>query len=86
MNKDQDRTPLFDAVAAYSEQRPAYFRIPGHRFENGIDPKFREAVGDEIFKLDLTETPLTDDLHNASGAIKEAEDLAAELWGAEYTL
>ncbi|MBQ2041628.1 MAG: aminotransferase class I/II-fold pyridoxal phosphate-dependent enzyme [Firmicutes bacterium] len=85
MNKDQDRTPLFDAVAAYSEQRPAYFRIPGHRFENGIDPKFREAVGDEIFKLDLTETPLTDDLHNASGAIKEAEDLAAELWGAEYT-
>ena len=85
MNKDQDRTPLFDAVTGYSKKRPAYFRIPGHRFENGIDPRFREAVGDGIFRLDLTETPLTDDLHNASGAIKEAEDLASDLWGSDYT-
>ena len=46
---------------------------------------FREAVGDGIFGFDLTETPLTDDLHNASGPIKEAEDLAADLWGADYT-
>ncbi len=85
MKKDQDRTPLFDAIREYDARHPAYFRIPGHRYENGIDPKFREAVGDEIFRMDLTETPLTDDLHNASGAIKEAEDLASELWESDYT-
>ncbi|MCQ2552534.1 MAG: aminotransferase class I/II-fold pyridoxal phosphate-dependent enzyme [Clostridia bacterium] len=82
---DQNKTPLFSAIREYDQRRPSYFRIPGHRYENGIDPLFREAVGDGIFGFDLTETPLTDDLHNASGAIKEAEELAAELWGADYT-
>ncbi|MDO5331718.1 MAG: aminotransferase class I/II-fold pyridoxal phosphate-dependent enzyme, partial [Bacillota bacterium] len=82
---DQNKTPLFDAILEYGRKRPAYFRIPGHRYEKGINPKWREVVGDKIFEFDLTETPLCDDLHNASGAIKEAEDLAAELWGADYT-
>lgn len=82
---NQDRTPLFDAIMKYDEKRPSYFRIPGHRYEKGINPKWRDVVGDKIFGFDLTETPLCDDLHNASGAIKEAEDLAADLWGADYT-
>ena len=82
---DQNRTPIFDAVREYDRRRPSYFRIPGHRYEKGIDPRWREAVGDAVFAFDLTETPLTDDLHNASGPIKEAENLAAELWGADYT-
>ena len=82
---DQNKTPLFDAIMEYDEKRPAYFRIPGHRYEKGINPKWRELVGDKIFGFDLTETPLCDDLHNASGAIKEAEDLASELWGSDYT-
>ena len=82
---DQNKTPLFDAIMEYDAKRPAYFRIPGHRYEKGINPRWREVVGDKIFGFDLTETPLCDDLHNASGAIKEAEDLASELWGSDYT-
>lgn len=85
MSLDQNKTPLFDAIMTYDSKRPAYFRIPGHRYEKGIDPRWREVVGDRIFGFDLTETPLCDDLHNASGAIKEAEDLASELWGSDYT-
>lgn len=83
--KNQNLTPLFSAIKEYNRRRPAYFCIPGHRYENGIDPLFQDAVGDGIFGFDLTETPLTDDLHNASGAIREAEELAADLWGADYT-
>ncbi|MBQ3579262.1 MAG: aminotransferase class I/II-fold pyridoxal phosphate-dependent enzyme [Firmicutes bacterium] len=82
---DQNKTPLFDAIMYYDSKRPAYFRIPGHRYEKGINPRWREVVGDKIFGFDLTETPIVDDLHNASGAIKDAQDLAAELWGADYT-
>ncbi len=82
---DQNKTPLFDAIMEYDSKRPAYFRIPGHRYEKGINPRWRKVVGDKIFAFDLTETPICDDLHNASGAIKEAQDLAAELWGADYT-
>ena len=85
MSMNQDKTPLFDAIMEYDAKRPAYFRIPGHRYEKGINPKWRDVVGDKIFGFDLTETPLCDDLHNASGAIKEAEELASELWGSDYT-
>ncbi len=85
MEDRQKRMPLFEAILEYNEKKPAFFRVPGHRYERGINPAWREKVGDEIFKFDLTETPITDDLHHASGAIKEAEDLAAELWGADYS-
>ena len=85
MKEDQKRMPLFEAILEYNEKNPAFFHIPGHRYERGINPAWREKVGDEIFKFDLSETPLTDDLHHASGPIKEAEQLAAELWGADYT-
>ena len=82
---NQKSAPLFDAIVDYNKRRPSYFCIPGHRYEKGINPMWRDIVGDAIFSFDLTETPLTDDLHHASGPIMEAEKLAAELWGADYT-
>ena len=85
MKQDQKRMPLYEAILEYNEKSPAFFHIPGHRYERGINETWRKKVGDEIFKFDLSETPLTDDLHHASGPIKEAEQLAAELWGADYT-
>ncbi len=83
MKKAQERTPLLDAVTGYGKRRPTYFCIPGHRYENGIDPQFLAAAGPGVFRMDLTETSLTDDLHAPSGPIKEAQELAAQLWGAD---
>lgn len=85
MEANQEKTPLFDAIMKYIALQPAYFRIPGHRFERGINPKWREFAGENIFKMDLTETPFLDDLHNPSGAIKEAEILAEKVFGAKRT-
>ncbi len=82
---DQNQTPLFDSIMKFNERRPAYFRIPGHRFERGINQRWRDVVGDAIFQFDLTETPYTDDLHNAQGAIAQAQELAAEVFGADAT-
>ena len=45
MKMDQNRTPLFDAIMEYNERKPAYFRIPGHRFERGINQRWRDVVG-----------------------------------------
>jgi arginine/lysine/ornithine decarboxylase len=73
---------LFDAIREYNRIRPAYFRIPGHRYERGVSSRWTELVGGEIFKFDLTETPLLDDLHHPESAIKEAQELAAEVFGA----
>lgn len=85
MSSKQKKAPIFEAAMKYAELRPAYFCVPGHRYENGTDAGFREFAGDNIFKIDLTETEITDDLHCPAGAIKEAQELAAELWGADHT-
>ncbi len=82
-NSGQNRTPLFDAITEYVNRDPAYFRIPGHRGAAGINRKWTDIAGPEIFRMDLTETPLLDDLHNPSGAIAEAQGLAADFFGAE---
>ncbi len=82
---DHNRTPLFDAIKQYIDTKPAYFRIPGHRFEKGINKKWTDVVGEAIFKFDLTETPFLDDLHNPKGVIKEAQDLAKEVFKADRT-
>ncbi|MBQ1532800.1 MAG: aminotransferase class I/II-fold pyridoxal phosphate-dependent enzyme [Solobacterium sp.] len=82
---EQNRAPVFEAVMKYADLRPAYFCVPGHRYENGVNTQFRTFAGDSIFKIDLTETMITDDLHCPVSAIKEAQELAANLWGADHT-
>ncbi len=52
--------------------------MPGHKRGCGIPGDFLS----DIEKLDLTEIPGLDDLHNPSGIIKEAQELAAEAFGA----
>lgn len=82
---DQTQMPLLEAILKYNNKRPAYFCIPGHRYEQGINPQWREIAGDSIFQFDLTETPYTDDLHNAQGVIKAAQELACEIFSAQET-
>lgn len=82
---DQNRTPLLDAIVEYTRQRPAYFKIPGHRYEKGISPRWRKWTGDGIFQFDLTEAEGLDDLHCPEGVIKEAQELAAEVFHARAT-
>lgn len=81
--KDQNKTPLLDAVTAFRDTNPAYFRIPGHRLEKGVSSRWTQKVGTEIFAYDVTETPYTDDLHQPEGAIREAEELLQELYHAD---
>lgn len=77
---NQNKTPLLDAITELIETKPAYFRIPGHRLERGVSQRWTDKVGKKIFAYDVTETPLTDDLHSPEGAILEAEKLLQELY------
>lgn len=82
---NQDRTPLFDAIIGYATEGVAPFVIPSHKMGHGINSKWKEYAGEKIFTMDICEVQGLDDLHQASGVIKEAQDLAAELWGAKET-
>lgn len=37
---EQRKTPLLDAIVDYTTNRPVYFKIPGHRYEKGISPRW----------------------------------------------
>ncbi|MDR0875080.1 MAG: DegT/DnrJ/EryC1/StrS family aminotransferase [Clostridiales Family XIII bacterium] len=82
---DQSRTPLFDALRKFSAWDPAPFFVPAHKMGSGIDPRWIEFAGENIFRMDLSEVRWTDDYHGASSAILEAEVLAADAWGAART-
>ncbi|MDE6220605.1 MAG: aminotransferase class I/II-fold pyridoxal phosphate-dependent enzyme [Lachnospiraceae bacterium] len=82
---NQSNTPLLQAVTELIETKPAYFRIPGHRLDKGVSSRWTDRVGTAIFAYDVTETPLTDDLHSPEGAIGEAQRLLGELYSADQS-
>ena len=43
-----------------------------------------EVLGEKAFMSDLTEAEGLDDLHQPTGPIREAQEMAAELWGSDY--
>ena len=79
---NQERMPLLEALEAFRDGSPAYFRIPAHRFLRGLNPAL---CGKDLAALDLSEAEGLDDLHQASGPIREAQDLAAGLFHARQT-
>lgn len=78
-------TPLFDGLVKHAKKNPIQFHIPGHKKGAGIDPAFRDFIGDNALSIDLINIGPLDDLHQPKGIIKEAQDLAAEAFGADHT-
>ncbi|MDQ0209150.1 aminotransferase class I/II-fold pyridoxal phosphate-dependent enzyme [Alkalicoccobacillus murimartini] len=79
MKDDIINVPLVRALKEHMETKPESFHVPGHKngkiIPNGLD-SFKE-----IFPYDMTEIEGLDDLHDPSGAIKEAQRLLAEYYG-----
>jgi arginine decarboxylase len=81
----QNQTPLFSGLLEHSRKNPIQFHIPGHKKGAGIDPEFRNFIGDNALSIDLINIGPLDDLHQPKGIIKQAQDLAAEAFGADRT-
>jgi arginine decarboxylase len=80
--KEQNQTPLFDALKAYHKRNVIPFDVPGHKHGNGLS-EFKDYFGSAMLELDVNSMPCLDNLCNPIGVIKEAEDLAAEAYGAD---
>lgn len=81
----QANSPLFSALKEYAKKNPLQFHIPGHKKGQGMDKEFKEFVGVNALSIDLINITPLDDLHSPHGIIKEAQDLAAKAFGADYT-
>ena len=80
------KAPIVEALkTAYNH--PTYqFHIPGHTKGLGTLPEFRRLVGKRALMVDTTdEFDNLGTLTPATGPIKEAEELAAEAFGAKRT-
>jgi arginine/lysine/ornithine decarboxylase len=79
---NQQQTPLYDALANFSQNKPVSFHVPGHKnglyFAEKAKPHFHS-----LLEIDVTELTGLDDLHDPSECIREAEILLADLYGAD---
>ena len=80
---NQNETPLFNALMEYVNRDTLPFHVPGHKKGIGIDSEFKEFIGDNPFKIDVTVFKLVDSLHHPNGPIKKAQELAADAYGAK---
>ncbi|MDK2794203.1 MAG: hypothetical protein PWP75_832 [Caldanaerobacter sp.] len=72
-------TPLYDALMEYVKKETVPFHMPGHKQGRVLPKEYIENLA----KIDLTEVPGLDNLHNPDGAILEAEKLAAKAFGSK---
>lgn len=87
------RYPLWNGLCAHQQNNPISFHVPGHR--NGKLFNIANTISNgqlthiealkRLAQLDLTELSGTDDLHDPSGIIANAQNEAAQYFGAEHT-
>lgn len=80
---DQTQTPLFEALMEYVNNNTIPFHVPGHKKGIGADDTFKAFIGDNPFKIDVTVFKQVDSLHHPTGAIKLAQELAADAYGSD---
>ncbi|MDP4092367.1 MAG: aminotransferase class I/II-fold pyridoxal phosphate-dependent enzyme [Bacillota bacterium] len=79
---DQNRTPLFDAVKKYVDDKVIQFHVPGHKQGRGIK-ELRDYIGEKVLQMDANGMNDLDYANNPTGVIFEAEKLLAYAFGAQ---
>ncbi|MCY7321297.1 MAG: aminotransferase class I/II-fold pyridoxal phosphate-dependent enzyme [Phormidesmis sp. CAN_BIN36] len=78
-------TPLLAALQQCAQSSNAPFYTPGHKRGQGTPEILANLLGSRIWRSDLPELPELDNLFAPQGAIRSAQNLAAEAFGAEQT-
>ncbi|MEO1300122.1 MAG: hypothetical protein AAFW75_30995, partial [Cyanobacteria bacterium J06636_16] len=82
---DPTATPLLSALTKATQREHAAFYAPGHKQGKGVSESLAALLGNSVFRADLPELPELDNLFAPEGPIQQAQQLAAETFGAEET-
>ncbi|MBR0456886.1 MAG: aminotransferase class I/II-fold pyridoxal phosphate-dependent enzyme [Firmicutes bacterium] len=85
MKLDHTRAPIFDITLDYAKKDIVSMIMPAHGQGKGISQKWKDYVGENIFRMDISDLPGQDDFYEPESAILEAQELAADAWGAKET-
>ena len=80
---NQEKMPFVEALESYKEQHFVPFHTPGHKIGVEAPQLLKDWMGPAL-PYDLGVMYALDDLHEPEGVLKEAQDLTAELYGADH--
>ncbi len=75
--------PIYEALEAFRKKRVVPFDVPGHKRGRG-NPELRELLGEKCVNLDVNSMKPLDNLCHPVSVIRDAEQLAAEAFGAAH--
>ncbi len=78
----QAKTPILTALEAYKKRRVVPFDVPGHKQGKG-NLELVSFLGDKCLSVDVNAMKPLDNLCHPVSVIKEAEELAADAFGAD---
>lgn len=82
---DQSRAPLYKAMKAHRLDRVVPFDVPGHKGGRG-NKVLTEFLGENCMKNDVNSMKPLDNLCHPVSVIKEAQEIAADAFGAENSI
>ena len=79
----QERAPILEALKQFKRMRVVPFDVPGHKRGKG-SPELTEFLGEKCMTVDVNSMKPLDNLCHPISVIKEAEELAADAFGARH--
>ena len=79
----QKRAPIYEALERFKRRRVVPFDVPGHKRGRG-NPELVQLLGEKCVGLDVNSMKPLDNLCHPVSVIREAEELAAEAFGAAH--
>ena len=79
----QKRAPIYEALERFRKKRVVPFDVPGHKRGRG-NPELAALLGEKCVGLDVNSMKPLDNLCHPVSVIREAEELAAEAFGASH--
>ena len=83
MKLDQSKAPVLEALERMKTQRLVPFDVPGHKRGKG-NPDLTAFLGEKCLSVDVNSMKMLDNLCHPISVIKEAEELAADAFGAAH--
>lgn len=83
MKKNQNVAPIYDALNRFKKERIVPFDVPGHKRGKG-NRELTEFLGEKCMSVDVNSMKPLDNLCHPVSVIKEAEELAADAFGAKH--
>ncbi len=81
MQHSQNKAPLYEAMKNFRQNRVVPFDVPGHKGGRGNE-ELTEFLGINCLKADVNSMKPLDNLCHPVSVIKEAQEIAAEAFGA----